>query len=98
MTRYGFALAPFKMEGVSTPYDSSAQATVEGATDAPIDTIMLPTGHEFYAHGLIVGIDPDGYVSYGYDGGVDLGGWTAEDKRSLADLMIERWKAFKENS
>lgn len=96
MTRYPFALAPFKFEGGSTGYD----AAVNTAGDPPIpdDIIKLPSGREFDAHGEVVGIGPDGSVCEGWDRGVETDRMSAEDRRDLADLMIRRWTEFKEKA
>jgi hypothetical protein len=95
MKRYGFGLAPLKMEGKSTPYDHSAQHQVEGTERADIDDhITLPGGRKFYANRLIVGIDAEGNTFEGYDGGVSSDEWTEAERRELAELMIERWRKF----
>jgi hypothetical protein len=60
----------------------------------PDDSITLSTGIEFYANNLIVGIDDSGEISEGYDGGIETRGWTPEDRRALADMMIARWARF----
>lgn len=70
--------------------------------------MRLSTGREFYANRNIVGIDRDGAVYEGFDGGVDganLDGlapedkqdlWTTADRLALADEMISRWQAFRD--
>jgi hypothetical protein len=91
--RYGFALAPFKSEGASTPYDMGAS---EGEQFAGEDKLILPSGREFYANCGIVGIDAKGGIFEGYDGGVDID-LTDEERRSLAGIMIDRWRKFGES-
>lgn len=68
------------------------------------DTIKLTSGREFNANCGIVGIDAELDVFGGYDQGIDgaglyddhrLGRWPADDRVALADMMIERWAAFK---
>lgn len=60
--------------------------------------IKLPSGREFDANLSIVGIDDEGSVYEGYDGSLEFGDytkWPEEDLQALADLMIDRWTAFK---
>jgi hypothetical protein len=64
----------------------------------------LTTGRRFSANRGIVGIDPDGAISEGYDGGIELtrdwdetfAPWTAAERAELADEMIRRWERFKD--
>jgi hypothetical protein len=62
------------------------------------------SGRTFNANCGIIGIDPDGDISEGYDGGIDVRAdpekWTGsdlsqEERIELADYMIRRWEAFK---
>ena len=69
-----------------------------------IDDITFTSGRELYANNRIVGIDDDGYLFQGYDGGIpypDTNGYdvqfSPEDMRELADLMIMRWQRFKDS-
>jgi hypothetical protein len=72
-------------------------------------TIRLSTGKEIYAHRGIVGISPDlREVTEGYDGGIERGYETEEDwgdsryrltpaeRVEIADLMLARWRAYRE--
>ncbi len=87
-----FALAPPKAEGASTGYDGPA------ADDRFSDDIFaLPSGRTFYANQGIIGIDPGGSISQGYDGGLEPSGegdFTPDERRQLAEMMIERWRKF----
>ncbi len=67
-------------------------------TDWPTDSdmIVLPSGRKFYANCGIVGIDADGGIAEGFDGDIGDDDWAPEDRVALADLMIERWKAYRE--
>jgi hypothetical protein len=68
--------------------------------------IKFKSGNVMEPNCGIVGIDPDGKVSEGYDN--IFHGWppedwhyeptkfTADDMRELADHMIARWQKFKE--
>lgn len=66
-------------------------------------TYTLTTGRRVYANRGILGIDEQGSVSEGYDGGVELErdwddtfqSWTPEERTELADEMIRRWTRFK---
>lgn len=66
------------------------------------DEYKLSTGRTFYAHNYIIGLDPDGRVSEGYDGSVnfdryDYGSntfvddWTLDEKLELASFMVDLW-------
>ena len=69
------------------------------------DYCVLSTGRRFYANNGIIGIDDDGNISEGYDGGIHTEGyewpdepeppWTPAERAELADEMIRRWEAFK---
>jgi hypothetical protein len=67
------------------------------------DAYRLRSGRAFYAHNGIIGIDPDGEVFEGYDGGIDIvrewdyefQPWTPAERAELADEMIRRWQRFK---
>ena len=59
------------------------------------------TGREEYANCGIIGIDAEGEISEGYDGGIydtpdweGKGGWTPEEKLELAVHMIKRWSKY----
>ena len=60
---------------------------------------ILSTGKEFYANCNIIGINitelGELYISEGYDGGIDDGEFTKEERREVADYMIDLWKRFK---
>ena len=73
------------------------------------DTITLSTGTSFYAYSLRLGLPIDGvyddhgpFLSYGYDGHVDLDDpWDEEaqrltpaERREIADAMIARWQEW----
>lgn len=59
---------------------------------------VLSTGRRAYAHNGIIGLDHEGGVFEGYDGGFELydGGFTDAERAEIADLMIARWTAWKE--
>jgi hypothetical protein len=67
------------------------------------DIYRLTSGRVFYANNGIIGISPDGEVSEGYDGGIDVvrewddefTPWTPAERGELADEMIRRWQRFK---
>lgn len=64
------------------------------------DKYVLSSGREFYANLGILGIDPRGDVSEGYDGGLypERGGgaddFTPEERREIADFAIAAWEKF----
>ena len=60
------------------------------------DELEFSTGRKEYAHARIVGINPDGIISYGYDGGFSVKTWTKEERKELAEYMITLWKNFGE--
>ena len=99
MERFGFDLAPMKIEGGETGFD---QYNVASASDPEIheDIVRLPSGRTMYAHLGIVGIGPDGSASQGYDGDLGSDGWNDEralsplERRELAEIMIARWQKF----
>ena len=73
----------------------------------PNSIVQLQSGRKFYANCGIVGIDADGQVSEGYDGGIpeahgdaleDADNWSPEECCELADIMIERWQRYQERS
>lgn len=66
------------------------------------DTYKLSTGRTFYANNHVIGIDPDGRVSEGYDGDVNfdkydsendtyVNDWTLAEKLELARFMVNLW-------
>ena len=67
--------------------------------------ITLPSGKVINAHAGIIGIDKNGAIYDGYDGRIfdpDHGdGFDSEqeltpvEQAELADVMMERWSAFK---
>ena len=66
---------------------------------------MLSTGRVVYANRDIVGLDTVTLeVFQGYDGDIpvwpdewsDQEGWTPDERRELAEYMIERWTAFRD--
>ena len=61
------------------------------------DTIKFSSGREEYTNRLIIGISPNepDEVFYGYDGSFDAGGLTQDERRELADFMIDLWTKFK---
>lgn len=71
--------------------------------DVAQNTYTLTTGRRFYANNGIIGIDANGSVSEGYDGGVEterdwdeeFAPWSGDERRELADEMIRRWERFK---
>jgi hypothetical protein len=92
----GFGLAPIKTEGGRTPFDGAVKA---GNVRPIPEHITLPSGNHFYANCLIVGIDPEGEIFQGYDGSVSIDTglnreFTPQDRRDLAEMMIERWRKF----
>jgi hypothetical protein len=61
------------------------------------DTVKWRTGREEYANRGIVGIDPDGQISGGYDGGFahsDEEPMTNSERAELAAYMIILWESF----
>jgi hypothetical protein len=102
----GFPLAPIKKEGGTVAKDPFYVEEEEPETGLFMgdgyaviikgyDTIKLGKwGGEFYAHGGIIGIDPNGCVFEGYDGSVDTDGMTPKQRRELALYMIDKWKEF----
>jgi len=66
------------------------------------DHYQLSSGRAFYAnHGLISlsrdAEEPQGFeLGEGYDGHVGDEEWTADDRRELAEYMIEEWTAFRD--
>lgn len=60
------------------------------------DQAIFSTGKEIYANGGTIGIDPDGAVTQGYDGGFDNNDLTPAEAAELADYMIGLWTEFKE--
>lgn len=61
------------------------------------DGYVFKSGKTFYANCSIVGIDPSGEVSEGYDGSIDLETFTQEERIELAEYMIDLWTKFKED-
>lgn len=62
------------------------------------DTIFS-TGRRVDAHAGIIGINADGEIFDGYDGGFDVpphNPLTADEKRELADEMIARWQRYRD--
>lgn len=91
----GFGAAPLKNEGEVLPYD--AACVVERDPNAPDpDYVTLGSGRKFYANNGIIGLDPDGGIYGGYDGGFGDGNFTADEKRELAEMMIMRWRRWGE--
>lgn len=64
------------------------------------DKYVLSSGREFYANLGILGIDPRGDVSQGYDGGLRLDSvgmeddFTPEERREIADFAMAAWEKF----
>ena len=55
----------------------------------------LSTGKQFYAYDGILGMAPDGDLTYGYDGVVDVyPSFTPSERREIADAMVEAWKEW----
>jgi hypothetical protein len=102
MTERIFPLAPLKAEGdIARAADGRPYNEAMGIggieCDKDYDSVLLPSGVSLYANGGIVGIDAEGEAFGGYDGhlGQDNGGPLNEGQRKeLAALMIERWRAF----
>ena len=66
--------------------------------DEDAGEFALASGRRLRSHGDLLSIDePDGYVSYGYDGDY-LGEpeFTPEERAEIADYMIAKWQAWKE--
>jgi len=63
------------------------------------DGYKLSSGREFSANCGIIGLSPKeeyGWeVHEGYDGGIYDEEWTPDEKRELADFMIDLWQKFK---
>lgn len=62
--------------------------------------VKLPSGRLIDANEGIIGIDAAGRAFEGYDGFLESMGneasyLTPEERRELADLMIERWNMYK---
>lgn len=65
------------------------------------DSIIFSSGKEMCANNGIVGIgrgDNSFYISEGYDGDLDIDKMTCEEKKELADYMIEMWTSFKHSN
>lgn len=71
--------------------------------DQDNEEIVFSSGRTHYTYTDVIGIGATNDVHYGADGSID---WprsgsasilTAEDMRELADLMIWRWKRFRES-
>jgi hypothetical protein len=90
----GFGLATLKSEGEAIPYDPAY--VVERDPNAPDPDYVQVGGRPFYANRGIIGLDPDGNAFGGYDGGFgpDVGEFTADERRELAEMMIARWRKF----
>lgn len=85
-------LAQMKSEGERIPYDGSAPAHPFDSLDE--DTIKLATGRELYANRGIVGIDAEGNAFEGYDSGLSDAPLTLDERREIAEMMIERWRKY----
>lgn len=66
----------------------------EAEPDYTVNDEIALSSRKFYANQNIVGIDDKGDVFEGYDGGLEYERFTAEERRELAQLMIERWRKF----
>lgn len=101
----GFGLAQVRVEGAIHFGDGTVLAPGDPGYDeakAKIDDefafndhVSLPSGRKFYANCLIVGIDDEGGVFEGYDGGVSDDKFTPAERIDLADMMIARWTDYK---
>ena len=61
--------------------------------------IYFSTGKVIYANNGIVGISPDMEIFEGYDGSIsDDYELSRMEKIELADLMIDRWSLFRDQS
>ncbi len=69
------------------------------------DYIIFSSGRTIQGNAGIIGLGPDLFAYCGYDNGLGLPNeqewWlneeiTADDKRELADYMIDLWARFKE--
>jgi hypothetical protein len=70
------------------------------------DEYTLSTGTRFSANQGIIGINPQIYISEGYDGGINIGfdeneDWrlkefTTEERKEIAEFMIALWTKFAE--
>jgi hypothetical protein len=88
---HGFSLAPLKIEGAPVPFDSEFSVEERPADE---DYITLATGKRLYANLGIVGLSPDGYAYGGYDGDLDDGDLSPEERREIATMMIARWREY----
>ena len=68
------------------------------------DTMRFSSGRTIDCHSDVVGLGTTRTVYYGWDGelwapcdqsDLDPNDLTDDDKRELADMMIERWQKFK---
>lgn len=59
--------------------------------------MILPSGKELYCNNGIISIDDEGDMSEGYDNYIDTRELTIADKHYIADMMITRWKEYKQN-
>lgn len=61
------------------------------------DGVVFNDGQKVYANCGILGINESLDIFEGYDGGVDNQcSWTAEQRKELAEYMIELWRRFGE--
>lgn len=59
------------------------------------DDLIFSSGKTIYANQGIVGIDSEGYITEGYDGGIDDDKFTPDEKMEFADYMIGLWRSYK---
>lgn len=93
-SRY-LGLAQLKTEGEPIPYDPAYVVERDRSAPDP-DYVRLGSGRAFYANRGIIGLDSDGNAFGGYDGGFgpDVGDFTVDERREIAEMMIARWRKF----
>lgn len=71
--------------------------------DEKADELVFSSGHRYYISRNVIGIDSKNDLYHGYDGFISWPqqDWerprlSREDMLELTDMMIARWRAFKE--
>lgn len=63
------------------------------------DQYTLPSGGTVGGNCGVYGIDPNGNVTYGWDGSIEESGpssWTTQDREAFANMMIARWTKWRD--
>ena len=58
------------------------------------DDITLSTGKTVYANRGIIGLDPEGDITYGYDGDFSSDKLSKEEKMEIADYQVKLWTSY----